>query len=196
MKKLAHFIVHKRRFISKFYILLVIVCTLLFPLVEINYDMTEYLKDDMPSKVAIDLVEQEFGMQGMARLMMNGISITQGKDIKNRIEQVEGVDMVLWLDSDIDDLYAPTSFINQEDIQDYYRDDSILFDITFVEDDSSTLTHQALTEIKKIAGENSYIGGSSIENKSVKDTLMKEVAIAMCIAVPIVFLILMITTTS
>lgn len=196
MKKLAHFIVHRRRFISKLYVLIVIICTIIFPMVGINYDMTEYLKEDMPSKKAIDITDKEFGMQGMARLMINGISITQGKDIKNRIEQVEGVDMVLWLDSDIDDLYAPTSFIDQDDIKDYYQDGSILFDITFVEDDSSELTHQALTEIKKIAGENSYIGGSSIENKSVKDTLIKEVAIAMCIAVPIVFLILMITTTS
>ncbi len=196
MKKLAHFIVHRRRFISKLYVLIVIICTIIFPMVGINYDMTEYLKEDMPSKKAIDITDKEFGMQGMARLMINGISITQGKDIKNRIEQVEGVDMVLWLDSDIDDLYAPTSFIDQDDIKDYYQDGSILFDITFVEDDSSELTHQALTEIQKIAGENSYIGGSSIENKSVKDTLIKEVAIAMCIAVPIVFLILMITTTS
>lgn len=196
MKKLAHFIVRRRRFISKLYVLIVIICTIIFPMVGINYDMTEYLKEDMPSKKAIDITDQEFGMQGMARLMINGISITQGKDIKNRIEQVEGVDMVLWLDSDIDDLYAPTSFIDQDDIKDYYQDGSILFDITFVEDDSSELTHQALTEIKKIAGENSYIGGSSIENKSVKDTLIKEVAIAMCIAVPIVFLILMVTTTS
>lgn len=196
MKKLAHFIVHRRRFIAKLYVLIVIICTIIFPMVGINYDMTEYLKEDMPSKKAIDITDKEFGMQGMARLMINGISITQGKDIKNRIEQVEGVDMVLWLDSDIDDLYAPTSFIDQDDIKDYYQDGSILFDITFVEDDSSELTHQALTEIKKIAGENSYIGGSSIENKSVKDTLIKEVAIAMCIAVPIVFLILMITTTS
>ena len=196
MKKLAHFIVHRRRFISKLYVLIVIICTIIFPMVGINYDMTEYLKEDMPSKKAIDITDKEFGMQGMARLMINGISITQGKDIKNRIEQVEGVDMVLWLDSDIDDLYAPTSFIDQDDIKDYYQDGSILFDITFVEDDSSELTHQALTEIKKIAGKNSYIGGSSIENKSVKDTLIKEVAIAMCIAVPIVFLILMITTTS
>lgn len=196
MKKLAHFIVHGRRYISKIYVLIVIICTILFPMVGINYDMTEYLKENMPSKKAIDIADQEFGMQGMARLMINGISITQGKDIKNRIEQVEGVDMVLWLDSDIDDLYAPTSFIDQEDIKDYYEEGSILFDITFVEDDSSKLTHEALTEIKKIAGENSYIGGSSIENKCVKDTLIKEVAIAMCIAVPIVFLILMITTTS
>lgn len=196
MKTLAHFIVKRRRYISKLYILIVILCTILFPMVGINYDMTEYLKDSMPSKEAINITDQEFGMQGMARLMISGISITQGKDIKNRIEQVEGVDMVLWLDSDIDDLYAPTSFINEEDIEDYYQDDSLLFDITFVEDDSSELTHKALTEIKKLAGPNSYIGGSSIENKSVKDTLIKEVAIAMCIAIPIVFLILMITTTS
>ena len=196
MKRFAHFIVYKRRMISTLFTIVVILCTLIFPFVGINYDMTEYLKDDMPSKVAIDLTEQEFGMQGMARLMINGISITQGKDIKNRIEQVEGVDLVLWLDLDISDLYAPPSFINQDDIADYYQDGSILFDITFVEDDSSELTHAALDEIKKIAGENSYLGGSSVENKGVKSTLMTEVAIAMCIAIPIVFLILMITTTS
>ena len=85
MKKLAHFIVHKRRLISALFILMVIICTLLFPFVGINYDMTEYLQDTLPSKKAINLTDQEFGMQGMARLMINGISITQGKDIKNRI---------------------------------------------------------------------------------------------------------------
>lgn len=196
MKKLAHMIVHKRKLISTLFILAVIVCTLLFPMVGINYDMTTYLKDTMPSKKALDVVEQEFSMQGMARLMIDDISITQAKDIKNRIEKVDGVDMVLWLDSDVSDIYAPTSMINQEDIKDYYQDGSVLFDITFVEGDASAKTHKALDEIKKLAGPKSYMGGSAVENKGVQDTLMKEVAIAMCIAIPIVFIILILTTTS
>lgn len=196
MNKLSRFIVHQRKLISAFFIGLVILCIILFPMVDINYDMTKYLDESMPSKLAIDVVDKSFGMQGMARLMIDDITIPQGKDIKNRIEQVDGVDMVLWLDSDVDDVYEPMSFMDADDIKDYYNDGSILFDITFIEDDSSARTHAALTEIKKIAGENSYLGGSAVENKSVKETLTKEVAKAMCIAIPVVFLILLITTTS
>lgn len=193
---MAHFIVHYRKLIGFLFMSLVVISLILFPFVKINYDMTEYLKDDMPSKEAIDLTKQEFGMQGMARLMIDNMTISQGKDIKNRIEHVSGVDSVLWLDSEIDDPYAPSSFINQDNIKDYAKDGSLLFDIIFIEDDSSTLTHKALDEIKQIAGPHSYLAGSAMENKCVQDTLMKEVSIAICIAVPIVFLILLLTTTS
>lgn len=196
MKNLAHFIVHHRKGITTGFIVAVIICTLLFPFVKINYDMTEYLKEDMPSKKALDVVDQEFSTQGLARVMIDNISITQAKDIKNRIQKVPGVDLVLWLDSKVSDIYAPTTYNQTDDIEDYYKDGSTLFDVTFIEGDSSPVTHKALEEIKKIAGKNSYIGGPAIETKSVQDTLTVQVAIAMAIAIPVVFLILIIATTS
>lgn len=193
---MAHFIVRYRKIIGFLFMSLVVVSLMLFPLVGINYDMTEYLQDTMPSKQAINLTREEFGMQGMARLMIDGMTISQGKDIKNRIETVCGVDSVLWLDTEIDDPYAPSSFINQDDIKDYAKDGSLLFDIVFTEEDSSSLTHKALDEIKVIAGPNSYLAGSAMENKSVQETIMKEVSVAISIAVPIIFIILILTTTS
>ncbi len=201
MHKLAEIIVHKRGLISKLFILLVLICALLFPMVGINYDMTEYLSEDMPSKKAIEMAKQEFTLPGYARVMIPDMSITQAKGIKNQIEQVEGVDMVLWLDSSVSDLYAPLDFTNQNDLKDYYRIGAdgkqyVLFDVTFVKYDSDELTHKALDEIQEIVGPTAYIAGSAMENKCVQSTLMKEVAVAMCIAIPIVFIILIITTTS
>jgi predicted RND superfamily exporter protein len=97
--------------------------------VKVNYDLSSYIPNNMPSKEALDITTEEFGMQSTARVMINNISLAEAKRYKEEISEVDGVYQVLWID-DID-VYQPYEFIENQDISKYYKDSSALFDIMF-----------------------------------------------------------------
>lgn len=186
-------IIHKRRLIGILFGVLIAASVICNFLVKVNYDLTEYLPESVTSKQAINLMEEEFGYPGTARIMIEEVSVYQAKLYKQAIEKIEGVDMVSWMSSDV---YMSQSFLDLEKQEEYYKDNCAVMDITFVEGDSSKVTKQAINEIKKLLGEKGRYAGSAVESKSLEETLTREVAIAMGLAVILILLILCLTTNS
>ena len=60
-KNLADFIVDHNRVIAGIVIVLVVFCLYISQFVKINYDLTTYLPDYAPSKIAIDKMRDTFG---------------------------------------------------------------------------------------------------------------------------------------
>lgn len=194
-KVLATFIVKHRRKIGIIFLILTIISVLLIPKVTINYDLSEYVPDDKTAKRGLNIVEEQFGMQGVARIMLNDVTLVQAKEYKDRIAAVDGVDTVLWLD-DVTDVYQPIEFISEDVLKDYYKDGSAILEVMFEEDDYSLKTDDAIDAINEILPENSQIIGSAVDTKSVHETLSGEITVIMAILVPVVIGILLLTTTS
>ena len=192
---LIEMIINKRKIIEKVFLILVLISVILVQFVKVNYDLTEYLPETARSKIGINILEDEFGYPGTARIMIKDVSIYEAKILKDKIENVDGVDMVLWADS-ITDIYQGNNFIDYEDIKDYYDDNCAVMDVTFDEGDSSQLTSKAIDAIKGITGENGYFCGPAVESKSLNETLSKEIAIALVMAIILITIILCLTTTS
>ncbi|WP_244835174.1 efflux RND transporter permease subunit [Clostridium sp. BJN0001] len=188
-------IINKRKWIEKIFMILILISLICFPFVGVNYDLTKYLPDYAPSKQGLNLMEQEFGYPGTARVMISDVSIYEAKLYKDKISNVDAVDMVLWADSDTD-IYQSNLFINYDNIKDYYKDNCAVMDVTFKGGDSDSSTHKAIDEIKKITGDKGSFMGSAVENKSLSETLSKEISIAMVIAVVLIAIILTLTTNS
>ena len=165
------------------------------PFVKINYDLTQYLPDFAPSKIAIDKMDETFGYPGTGRLMLKDVSLYEAKDYKDKIEKVDGVDQVVWCDMTTS-IYEASDFINYDDIEDYYKDNCAVMDVTFDEGDSSKLTHQAIDDIEDIIGDKGYIVGMSPTNKFTEENVEKEMAMILSIGVGMIFIILLLTTTS
>lgn len=195
LNKIIRFVVKKRNFIEKFFVLILILSTLCIPFVNVNYDLTEYLPQRAASKQGLNVMEDEFGYPGTARVMIGPVSLYEAKIYKDKIAKVDNVDMVLWLDSMVD-VYQSNLFIDYKDIDEYYKDDYAIMDITFVDGDTDSTTSKAIDDIKKILGDKGYLGGSAVENKSLTENLQREVMIAMVMAVFMIAIILCITTTS
>ena len=87
-------------------------------------------------------------------------------------------------------------FISEDELRDYYNDGSAIFEIMFDEDDYSSKTSKAIDEINKIVPEGSNIIGSAVDTKSAADTVQSEVSKVMCILIPVVIIILVLTTDS
>ena len=188
-------IINNRKLIEKVYIILIIFSLICVPLVGINYDLTKYLPDSSPSAQALDIMEDEFTYPGTGRVMLENVTLYEAKNIKDRIADVEGVDMVMWCDLTTN-IYGSSEFIDYDNIDDYYKDGNAYMDVIFLNKDSSSETHKAVHEIEQIVGDRGLVAGSAVSDTNLGPTINKEVARVMGLAVIIIFAILTITTTS
>ena len=190
-------IINHRKLIEKIFTVLVLLSLICAPMVGINYDLTKYLPDSSPSAQALDIMEDEFTYPGMGRVMLKDVTLYEAKNIKDRIADVDGVDMVMWADLTTN-IYGSSEFIDYDDIDDYYHEDNqtAYMDIVFKDKDSSTQTHKAIRQIEQIVGEHGLVAGSATSDTNLGPTINKEVARVMVLAVIIIYIILTITTTS
>lgn len=190
-------IINHRKLIEKIFTVLVLLSLICAPMVGINYDLTKYLPDSSPSAQALDIMEDEFTYPGMGRVMLKDVTLYEAKNIKDRIADVDGVDMVMWADLTTN-IYGSSEFIDYDDIDDYYHEgnQTAYMDIVFKDKDSSTQTHKAIRQIEQIVGDHGLVAGSATSDTNLGPTINKEVARVMVLAVIIIYIILTITTTS
>ena len=163
--------------------------------VNVNYDLTEYLPESVKSCVGLDLMEKEFGYPGTARLMLKDVSLYEAKQYKDRLEAVDGVDQILWCDSTVN-VYAGEDFLRDADIEDYYKNDCAVMDITFDEGDTDKKTSQAIDEMKAITGDKGYYVGMAVQNKSLTENVESEMNLILSVAVIMIFVVLCISTSA
>ena len=72
-------------------------------MVNVNYDMNDYLPDGTASTVALDTMNKEYDMSiPNARVMISDVSISEALDMKQKLLDIDGVDDVTWLDDVVD----------------------------------------------------------------------------------------------
>ena len=193
--RLARLIIRRRGLIESVFAVGCLFSLLAMFFVNVNYDLTEYLPDDAESSIGIDVMEQEFGYPGTARVMIKDVSLYEAKQYKDKLEAVDGVDQVLWCDSAVN-IYSGEDFIDEEEIRDYYKDGCAVMDVTFVESDDSDRTSRAIDEMEEITGEKGCFTGMAVQNKSLSSTLESEMSRILVVAVVMIFTVLCITTSA
>lgn len=192
---LPDFIIRKRRTIETVFFAAVLVSAVAAPFVNINYDLTAYLPDSVQSKAGLNLMEDKFGYPGTARVMLDDVTLYEAKQYKDRMEAVQGVDQILWLD-DTSDVFAADAFLDMDSLKDYYADGSAVMNITFEEGDTAKLTSRAIDGLKEITGEKGHFVGMAVQNKSLAENVAREMKLILSLGVLMIFLILCLTTNS
>lgn len=196
LKKMAHFIVQRGRIIEKFFIAVTILCAVCYPFVGVNYDLSKYLPDFAPTKQALDVMEKEFGYPGMARIMVKDVTLPEARTIRQRISRVDGVDLVVGPDLAAN-VYSTDAFIKNSLTDRFYKDGNAVYQIIFEDGDSDASTHKAIDEIYGIVGKDrGCFAGSAVSSKERQESITREIAMAIGMAVVIIWLILTLTTTS
>ena len=196
LKKMAHLIVQRGRIIEKFFIAMTILCAVCYPFVGVNYDLSKYLPDFAPTKQALDVMEQEFGYPGMARIMVKDVTLPEARTIRQRISRVDGVDLVVGPDLAAN-VYSTDAFIKNSLTDRFYKDGNAVYQIIFEDGDSDASTHKAINEIYGIVGKDrGCFAGSAVSSKERQESITREIAMAIGMAVVIIWLILTLTTTS
>ncbi|WP_195925856.1 efflux RND transporter permease subunit [Sarcina ventriculi] len=192
MERLVNGILKYKKSILVFFILATVISLFTSSMVNINYNIMDYLPEEAPSTKALDVMNEEYD-KGAAnvRVVLKDVSIVDALKYKEKIKKVDGVDDIQWLD-DVVNIKEPLELQNQDTIESWYKNNEALFSITVNEDKEES----AIDEIGEIIGENGMISGSAVNIVFAQETTEKELIKMMVILIPIILIILFLTTSS
>ena len=192
MRKFYEHVVKYPKLILSIFTVLVIVCGICKPFVSVNYDMNEYLPEETESTVALDKMHEEYtGGIPNARIMLRDVAIAEALSYKEKIEEIDGVSEVTWLD-DAQDITKPIEVMDKKMVETYYKDGNALLTVT-IEDEKNL---QAVEKIREVIGEDNAMTGSAVSTAMATESTVSEISKITIIAVIFVFIVLCLTTTS
>lgn len=190
MRKFYSIVVRKRKTVICFFLILSIISFFMKSMVSVDYDINDYLPDDSPSTIAIDVLGQEFeGGIPNARVMVSDVTIPQALDYKEKLEAIDGVSAVTWLDDSVD-IIAPLDNLDPKVVETYYKDNTALFTVTIEEDKRI----EAVAGIEDLVGEDNAIAGSAVATADATTNTVSEIQTITVIAVLFVLIVLLATT--
>ncbi len=197
MSKLTNSITKYRKTIIIFFLVATVLCGILSTLVSVNYDLKDYLPKDAKSTQALDIMTSEFsGELPNARVMINNVTAREALEYKEKLAAVPGVSLVTWLDDAVgaETLGAvPLEYLDQTIVKNYYMDGSALFSIA-IENGKESSTISAIRTL--IGNGGNAVSGDAVNTAAAQEMSSSEVTKAMLILVPIIILILVLSSTS
>lgn len=148
----------------------------------INYDMLNYLPEDMDTVIGQNLLLDDFGKGAFSFVILEDMPLKDVSALKSKIEQVEHVETVLWYDS-IVDISVPMELLPDKVYNAFNSDNSTMMAVFFDTSTSSDDTMDAIREIRSITGEQCFVSGMSALVTDLKDLSEKEEPIYVAIAV-------------
>ena len=192
MERFFDKVIRYRKAIMVVFFAAAVLCLCCRQFIAVNYDMNDYLPEDSASTVALDVMEEEFGGAiPNARVMIRNVSINQALDYKEKLQAVEGVSAVNWLD-DTMPITVPLEMMPESTVETYYQGKNALFSVTIEEE----YVNSAVPEIRELIGDDNCMTGSAVSTAVATSSTVSEIAKIAVFAVLIVLFILIITTQS
>ena len=161
----------------------------------INYDVLTYLPEDIETMQGQEIMTNDFGIGAFSMLMVDGMEDKEIVKLKEKVEKVDGVENVLWYDS-LADISVPQSVLPSKLYDEYNTEDGTMMAVFFKDGTSSDETMKAITEIRKITGEQCFLSGMSAIVEDTKELAEKETPLYVLISVALSALVLAITMES
>lgn len=169
-------------------LILIIVLILLIPSVlgiigtRINYDMLNYLPEDMDTVVGQGELLEDFGKGAFSFIIVEDIQPQDVAKLKAEIEKVDHVESVLWYDS-IADTSVPMQLLPDKIYNEFNTENATMMAVFFDTSTSSDITMEAIHEIRQISGKQCFVSGISALVTDLKDLCEKQEPIYVGIAV-------------
>lgn len=192
MDLLAQLIYRFRKRIPLIFAVLTVISTVLFFLTPVNYNLMDYLPSEANSTKALSIMAEEFEQPiPNLNVMVKNVSLVQAENIKERLKASPYVVEVLWLD-DIIDLKLPLETQDGAQVEAYYKNKTALYTVTIRDGEERA----AIASVREAVGMDSYISGTAADRASAQEMAFAEASGAMMLIVPIMVVILIISTTS
>ena len=177
LKKIPEGIVKLKWVFLVLFVALSIFGAVMIPHTKINYDLTGYLPANCDSSTALELLKKEFDDKGMAYVMVKDVTPEKAGEIKTRLEKVEGVATVTYVES-----------MN-------YKNNSALYTVTLKDYDSTAGAFDAVKDvIDALSDEKAYLSGQSAFSYYTKLETEQSI-MKLGIAIIIIILLVMLFTS-
>ncbi len=192
MNRFYEKVIRYRAVIMAVFLAVTIGCIYCRQFISVNYDMNDYLPEDTPSTVALDVMGDEFdGEIPNVRVMIQNVTVAQALNYKEKLKAVDGVSAVSWLDDHVP-ITIPFEMMDKDTLNTYYKNNNALFSVTIQED----AINDAVPAIREIIGDDNAMTGSAVSTAVATQSTVEEIKIIAICAVIIVFFILILSTTS
>ncbi len=185
-----------RKIIFITFITLALISGLLMLGVSINYNMVDYLPQDTRSTEALSIMDGEFNEDlPNARLMLQEVSLQETLEFKEEIRRIPGIVSVEWLDDVLGKdilLNTPLELLDSSIIENYYLENTALLDLTIERGMEST----AVNALRERLDESDAVAGQAVNTAASQDMAVSEVLNALLILLPIILIILILSTAS
>lgn len=177
LKKIPEGIVKLKWVFLVLFVALSIFGAVMIPHTKINYDLTGYLPAHCDSSTALELLKKEFDDKGMAYVMVKDVTPEKAGEIKTRLEKVEGVATVTYVES-----------MN-------YKNNSALYTVTLKDYDSTAGAFDAIKDvIDALSDEKAYLSGQSAFSYYTKLETEQSI-MKLGIAIVVIILLVMLFTS-
>lgn len=177
LKKIPEGIVKLKWVFLVLFVALSIFGAVMIPRTKINYDLTGYLPAHCDSSTALELLKKEFDDKGMAYVMVKDVTSEKAGEIKTRLEKVEGVATVTYVES-----------MN-------YKNNSALYTVTLKDYDSTKGAFDAVKGvIDALSDEKAYLSGQSAFSYYTKLETEQSI-MKLGIAIVVIILLVMLFTS-
>lgn len=177
LKKIPEGIVKLKWVFLVLFVALSIFGAVMIPHTKINYDLTGYLPANCDSSTALELLKKEFDDKGMAYVMVKDVTPEKAGEIKTRLEKVEGVATVTYVET-----------MN-------YKNNSALYTITLKDYDSTKGAFDAVKGvINALSDEKAYLSGQSAFSYYTKLETEQSI-MKLGIAIVVIILLVMLFTS-
>jgi uncharacterized protein len=196
MFDLGRFVVKRRKLIIFLYLIILIPAVIGYMATGVNYDILSYMPEELNSRQGEQILEDEFNLSGLGLLMARNKKNFEVEMIITNLEAVEGVENVAWL-GDYSDIYIPAEFADQEIVERFATNDTVLLQIRFRENARNPLTTAAVKTINTMIGpdDDLYFGGEPAILAEMQSAIDEEIFIYTAIAVLMIIIVLAISTS-
>ena len=192
MRKLYESIVNHKKTVIVAFVMAMIVSAVCSTMVNVNYDINDYLPDGTASTVALDTMNEEYDMSiPNARVMVSNLTVAQALEMKQKLSEIEGVEDVTWLD-DVIDTDIPLETADKDTVENYYKDNKALFTVTINEHTRI----ETVNAIRNLIGDDNSMAGAAINTAIAAQATNKEVKNIIFLVIPICLAVLFLTSSS
>lgn len=148
----------------------------------INYDMLNYLPDDMDTVIGQNALLEDFGKGAFSFIVVENMPEKDVAALQEKLESVEHVETVLWYNS-LMDTSIPMQLLPDKLYDAFNTGDATMMAVFFDTATSADETMDAIREIRSIAGKQCFVSGLSALVTDLKDLCEQEEPIYVAIAV-------------
>lgn len=175
MKKIADFIVDKRKCVMILYLFILVISAVGMLYVNVNYDMSKYLPKDSSTKLGMEKMSSEYGDLASITVMFDGLDEPEQLRLKEDLASITNVKSVVYL----------------QDNEAYQKDGHSKYVVAVSASTYSKEAREVLDEIKdRYQDYDISVSGAVVDNDLLVRTLADEIPIIAIIVVMIIFIIL------
>ncbi|MDO4828639.1 MAG: MMPL family transporter, partial [Clostridia bacterium] len=148
----------------------------------INYDMLDYLPDDMDTVTGQNLLMEDFGKGAFSLIVVEDMPSADIRRTAEKLRTIEHVETVVCYE-DLADPTIPKALLPESIYKEFNSGDSTLMAVFFDTSTSADATMDAIREVRNAVGKQCFVTGMSALVTDLKDLCEEEEPVYVALAV-------------